>query len=172
MTPGGFHLLFYRDLVVCVYVLAPAAEFFCTDVCLRHVANITPYLKMCFQMCCRCAFCLIPGVSPAVWLPCLAESNTMSHLLNVIVQNQRISHAFPFFPPLCLCIDSLYHPATACVAGCCDVSVMVRYWMNRGEMRSSVVNLQDHSKCFGKRGRAEQANNPGALVCVCVRHQR
>lgn len=171
MTPCGFYLLFCRDSVcvrVCMRSLCScsrAAEVcaclrLCASVC--HFVNIATVLSMCRQKCRCCALCLT--AADASLLGCLSESNTMSHLLDAIMKNLRISHAFPFLSSILSGhVDLFYYPTTACMAGC----LMFLLWWHWMKWVCSLLNLQGLSRGLVKKARAKQANTSDALVCLC-----
>ena len=117
-----FYLLFCRDLAcvrlcICLHCVRVLGAEIC--VCMHmwmHVCNfhhIFKYVLAKVQM-----LHFLPDsckyINPR--LPCLSESNTASHLLDCTVKN------LPSI--LSVHMDLLYHPVTACMAGC----LMFLWW--------------------------------------------
>lgn len=167
MTSCGFYLLFCRDLVctyvfvcVCVHHVFPAfvlpwLKFMLICICVSFFFFFFKYhcfLKICARKSAASAVSVITNLSPlevsvSFWIE--------NYLLDVIVKNQRISHALAPFPQFCLFIWIYFITSHSMNRRVFDVSVMVRYWMNRGEMWCFLVNLQDRSKYSGRKGRAK-----------------
>lgn len=144
MTPCGFYLLHFCDLVCLCVGMCECARMFPAFMVqwLKFYAHmhtcvilwISPLPGMCARKSAAAAVSAWHRECITFRFTCLAESNGTSHLLDVIVKNQRISHALPFFPPFrpCIWIYFIIQPQHVwqgvwCV---CDGEILDEPWRN------------------------------------------